>query len=240
MIGHVRARFMGRFIEVARTRLAHALALTAEGSGDAVAVATELHTLAGEASVLGIKDVAEAARQAETAARSWQMAADTAAQMQCARAIRALRQTVEVLAAAEAVAAPAPAVLASAAPEAGARVLVIDDSPVNADAMVDALREAGFAAEGASTRAEALARLGSWAPAVVVCDLNMEGLSPEEVGAAARALPARPGLLVVSGLDTAERARRSATVGADGHVGKDGGVAAVVAGVRGLAIGRRA
>jgi HPt (histidine-containing phosphotransfer) domain-containing protein len=56
------ARFLPRFRAIAKDRLAR---VRARGDGDALSAIQELHALAGEAAVLGLKHVAELVRAAE-------------------------------------------------------------------------------------------------------------------------------------------------------------------------------
>jgi HPt (histidine-containing phosphotransfer) domain-containing protein len=65
------ARFLPQFVQLARTRLAHAR--TAAGERDAaatLAAASGMHQLAGEAGLLGLSDVVPLARDCERNARS--------------------------------------------------------------------------------------------------------------------------------------------------------------------------
>ena len=62
------AEFLPRFAASASERLGRARALVAERRLDAVG--RELHTLAGEAAVLGLRSVAELARRGEVASRT--------------------------------------------------------------------------------------------------------------------------------------------------------------------------
>jgi HPt (histidine-containing phosphotransfer) domain-containing protein len=63
MIEAIRAEFMPRFRANAKQRIARARMLV--GSGGSHALAQELHALAGEAAVMGVATLAEAARKAE-------------------------------------------------------------------------------------------------------------------------------------------------------------------------------
>jgi HPt (histidine-containing phosphotransfer) domain-containing protein len=69
LIEDLRTRFLPRFLESSRNRLARARALYE--SADAKALAAELHALAGEAMMLDLGTVADNARRGETAARDW-------------------------------------------------------------------------------------------------------------------------------------------------------------------------
>lgn len=53
----------------------------------------------------------------------------------------------------------------------GARILVIEDRPQDAEAMVDLLRQAGHEVRHAASGEQGLALAREWKPALVVCDL---------------------------------------------------------------------
>ena len=91
MSADLRARFMPRFVEVARARLEKMSALLADPAKTGQ-VAVELHTVAGEAAMLGLTELADTARSAEIAAHH----GDTSA---ARRGVQALGQQVESLAA---------------------------------------------------------------------------------------------------------------------------------------------
>ncbi len=69
MIGELQERFLPRFLETAKSRLARARALLAES--DAPSLARELHALAGEAKMLDLHAITEAVCRAEASTRTW-------------------------------------------------------------------------------------------------------------------------------------------------------------------------
>jgi HPt (histidine-containing phosphotransfer) domain-containing protein len=69
LIEDLRIRFLPRFVETTRGRLARARSLFEHG--DAPTLAHELHALAGEAMMLDLRAIAENARRGESAARAW-------------------------------------------------------------------------------------------------------------------------------------------------------------------------
>ena len=69
MIDEIRARFLPRFVATARQRLERARRLIADGADAAPSIAADLHTIAGEASIMGLHDVADIAREGEHAMR---------------------------------------------------------------------------------------------------------------------------------------------------------------------------
>ena len=69
MIDELRSKFLPRFVASARERLERASKLIAEGGNAAPSIATDLHTIAGEAAIMGLSDIAAMARDAERAVR---------------------------------------------------------------------------------------------------------------------------------------------------------------------------
>jgi HPt (histidine-containing phosphotransfer) domain-containing protein len=81
-------QFRERFIQSSEVRLIRARAIVAGGDPANDALASELHALAGEASVLGVEGLAKMARAAERAAKSWGAAsADAEKARVCASAL---------------------------------------------------------------------------------------------------------------------------------------------------------
>jgi len=70
LIEGLRARFMSRFLESARSRVGRASKARRAGNANSFEqIVSEMHALAGEAALLEIGDVAHAARECEEAAR---------------------------------------------------------------------------------------------------------------------------------------------------------------------------
>lgn len=70
MMDEIRARFLPRFVSSARQRLERASKLINDGANAAPSIATDLHTIAGEASIMGLHEVAAMARETERAVRT--------------------------------------------------------------------------------------------------------------------------------------------------------------------------
>jgi len=109
-------------------------------------------------------------------------------------------------------------------PDPTPRILVVDDSPIVVDFIMDALRDLvpGSKLESASNGYEGLLKVGSFCPDLLVLDLRMPGLDGLEVCRRVKANPATrtTRILVVTAFveeRTAEEARRS---GADGFLRK--------------------
>ena len=69
MIDDIRARFLPRFVATARERLERASKLIADGALATPSIAADLHTIAGEASIMGLDEIAALAREGERAVR---------------------------------------------------------------------------------------------------------------------------------------------------------------------------
>jgi HPt (histidine-containing phosphotransfer) domain-containing protein len=94
VIDEIRAKFLPRFVDAARQRLARASELIGSGSFDGAAIAAELHTIAGEASIMGLAEIAGIAREGERAVRQVGGIDDTG----MLRAIERLSRGIEELA----------------------------------------------------------------------------------------------------------------------------------------------
>jgi HPt (histidine-containing phosphotransfer) domain-containing protein len=69
VIDEIRAKFLPRFVAAARQRLERATKMVASGHHDGSVIAAELHTIAGEASIMGLAEIAAMARQGEQSVR---------------------------------------------------------------------------------------------------------------------------------------------------------------------------
>lgn len=87
-----RARFLPRFAAVARKRLENAEALIARADpAKAGMLAAEMHALAGEAAILGLTEVADAAHEAEIAAEGWLRSGVAEGAAACQKSLDSLR-----------------------------------------------------------------------------------------------------------------------------------------------------
>lgn len=244
MLEELRARFRTRFIDTARDRIRRCLTHLGERSS-AVDIAGELHSLAGEAAMLGFDAISAIARNGEAAARRWH-AGSTPAQVDCARVVRTLGREVEDLAAGTEPtlagdAAVSPDVragaLAGARPErAGSsaqRVLVVDDSRLAGEELAESLGHAGFDVRIAADRDAAVRELDGFAPALVLTDVQMPGVAPAAMCRALRAAAARPVMIMLmSGRTDAELATLARSAEADGFISKQHGTEHIVAHVQ--------
>ncbi len=125
---------------------------------------------------------------------------------------------------------------ADAAAPASAKILVVDDVPLNVKLLADLLAVHGYRTCTAASGPEALARLASERPDLVLLDVMMPGMSGYEVCAAIRADPAHAMLpvVLVTALDPAQERARGLDAGADDFLSKPVGQAEVLARVRSL------
>jgi two-component system, sensor histidine kinase and response regulator len=89
-----------------------------------------------------------------------------------------------------------------------ARILVVDDEPVNRELLCDTLEARGYVTEQAADGHDALERIAAAPPDVVLLDVSMPGMDGLEVCRRLKADPDRPGIpviLVTAHVDRAER-----------------------------------
>ncbi|HNN96413.1 MAG TPA: response regulator [Pseudomonadota bacterium] len=247
MLDELRAEFLAEFVSVARSRIKTALALlyasgpsgpSGRPPGEGEQSVDELmHTIAGEAAMIGLPDVATAARAAQAAAKICQTSEgrNPPALIACARAIRGVAVLVDAL---------KPAVKAgldAAAPSRDAdgqgRVLIVDDSPFNGAVLGNALVAAGMRAVAVPDDLErALAELETLRPQIVLVDAIMPNLDPAELCRRIRALPggAAIKLLLFTAMSHDEAMAQAGGLPVDGFITKDVGIPALVARLRAL------
>lgn len=233
MIDELRARYLPRFVATAQRRLGAAMeAVTPAGPGAPDVARSELHTLAGEAGILGLAELAAKAQTAETDAVHWRDHGDVAARARVAIAVRQLGLLVRALG----------DVPAATRPDPGQphRIVVVDDSALVAEQVCDGLRADGCEASAASDVESTLRLVRELRPHVVLLDVNMPGLDLEELCTRTReaAGASRVAICLLSGVPEAELTARARQLGADGFVSKVAGLRDVVAQVRRLAEAR--
>jgi CheY-like chemotaxis protein/HPt (histidine-containing phosphotransfer) domain-containing protein len=218
-VNDLRERFQARFVAAASDRLRRALAAL---STDPPVVNSELHALAGEAAIIGYTEISAAAASGVEIARAWRTTKPTSdQQLQCARILRSLLALVNQLERS----APAP----KPAPAAGGRcALVVDDSELVGEELVDALRAVGIEAAVASSTEAAVAAARAKAPDVVLVDANIPGADVRDLCARIREQASLAKFLVVSASSDDDLSRFAREVGADGHIGKLRGTAAII------------
>jgi CheY-like chemotaxis protein len=99
-------------------------------------------------------------------------------------------------------------------------VLVVDDEPEVAAVLRDALIDEGYGVEVATDGAQALQRVTTYRPDVVLLDLAMPGLPGDVVLGRLRELDPTLPVIVVTGNTDDERARATLAGGAFDYVAK--------------------
>ena len=102
------------------------------------------------------------------------------------------------------------------------RVLVVDDTPVNAKLLADLLTAKGYAVTTAASGAEALDKIDRAAPDLILLDVMMPGMSGYEVCRKLRESPATALLpvVMVTALDPAQERVKGIEAGADDFLSK--------------------
>ncbi len=123
----------------------------------------------------------------------------------------------------------------------GGRVLIVDDSEAALLVMQAAFSGAGFDVRIAMALAEVDSLVKMWRPELVVVDVNMPDIQGDALCARLKARVGQPESAVVlcSSMPDEELADLARAAGADGHVSKGDGIAAMVALVRSLLTERR-
>lgn len=100
------------------------------------------------------------------------------------------------------------------------RALVVDDDTEVREVLGDYLKQKGFEVLRAADGEEALRRLQEFRPQVVLLDIAMPGLSGVETLRRIKALPLETFVVMVSGQEDMEEARRTLALGAADYVQK--------------------
>jgi len=222
---------LASFVETARKKVADGTAAmrkpTAEG---AMHLATDLHTIAGEAAMLDKPDLSSAAAEGEEAARLL-ATGQSKAVVPCVRSLRRLGYLLQQESTTRAQPPPGPKQEGAAAL---CRLLVVDDSPVAALALADVFEMHEFAVRTASTLDQATEQIASFSPTVLVSDVHMPNLDIAELCRRFRKTGAtrESYVILVSARTEAEVRDCLAEIKPNAFVSKLSGAAEVVACVR--------
>jgi PleD family two-component response regulator len=242
MLADLRAQFLPEFLTETRTRLRHAMSLlppagpaTEQGAQQ---IAAMMHSITGEALLIGAPELALLARAAAGAARRYLETHHDAALVACARTLRSFLRELEKLALP---AASVPESAASPRERPGrerARILVVDDSPLNAALLRELLISEGFDATSVGDDMDqVLLRLTSFRPHVLLVDWIMPGCDTRILCRRIQSTPALSHLriLLISSLPASEAEDQARRLGIAGALSKEQGMQAIVSRIRAVA-----
>jgi CheY-like chemotaxis protein len=219
---------VARLFETARQKVSQGMASISKPTPEsALRLATDLHTIAGEAAMLGRPELSKAAAEGEETARRL-ASGRTDALVPCLRCLRRLGYLLQETSA------PAEQRANASirdAPAAARKLLVVDDSPVAALALADVFEMHDFSVRSASTLDEAVKQFALFSPSVLVSDVHMPNLDVAELCRRFReAARSRKAIVVlVSGRAESELRDRLAEIKPDAFVSKLSGAVEVVA-----------
>lgn len=240
MVDELREQYFSEFVAETRTRLRVAMSLIPPaGPGDAEsakAIAAMMESITGAAQLIGLSELALLGRAAAAAARRYLEISNDAALVSCARTLRTLARAVEKLGVSATESTPsAAAVSAENAALSQAKVLIVDDSPLNAALMRDSLVSQGFDASCLGDDFElVLRRLKDLRPQVLLVDWLMPNCDTRKLCRRIRTMPelSQLRILLITSIPQAEATRLAASMGIDGALSKEQGAAAIVDSVR--------
>ena len=186
-----RSQLVGEFVSAASGRLRRAEA--AIGSGAFSTVASELHTLAGEAGLLGLAQLAALAEACRTEAA--EVSGDPHGETMCALRASLAACVTELAAAGRRAKLPT----VSHATEHGGRLLLLDDSDLYRSTLMGLLEDAGYEVVEARRLSEARHRMHDRHYDLAILDLQLEDGCGSELIPELRQHAPRTRLLLLSG-----------------------------------------
>lgn len=239
MVDEFRAQFLPKFVEETRTRLRTAISMLPPagpaGTEGAKAIVALMESLTGEALLIGLSSVALLGRAAAAAARRYIELHNDAALVACMRTLRTLSRAIEELALPPSDSAPVAPVLSESQEFLGVRVLIVDDSPLNAELMREALIPHGFNVSTAGDDFDLiLQRLRELRPQVLLVDWLMPRCNTRTLCRHVRSTPefASIRVILISSIPQQEATRLAKSMGIDGALSKEHGASAIAECVR--------
>ena len=231
------SKLQERFIATAKERVSRGLGLLGK-DGSVRDLAGELHTMGGEAAMVNLPEVARVAWEGEEAAQRLGTASDQQARVACGRLLRKLGYLLQEISANRSTPTPIPVPCATGGSR---RVLVVDDSPVAAQALADVFEVRGFEVRSATSLDIAMSVCASFSPAVLVADVQMPNLDVAELCRRFREATRgqRTAVLLISGRSEAELRDRLHAIRPEAFVSKLEGADVVVSRVATLFEGLR-
>lgn len=240
MADELREHYFSEFVAETRTRLRAAMSLIPPagpgGAESAKAIAAMMESITGAAQLIGLSELALLGRAAAAAARRYLEISNDAALVSCARTLRTLARAIDKLGLPATPSTPAAAEVSSEnAALAQAKVLIVDDSPLNAALMRDCLVSQGFDASCVGDDFDlVLRRLKDLRPQVLLVDWLMPNCDTRKLCRQIRTMPelSQLRILLITSIPQVEAARLAASMGIDGALSKEHGTAAIVHSVR--------
>lgn len=199
-------------------------------------IAAMMESITGEAMLMDLPSLALLGRAAAAAARRYLEIRSDAALVACARTLRSFMRAVEELASmAEPASSVVTAITGESPPVDRYRILIVDDSPLNAALMREVLMNQGFEASTASDDFElVLQRLKELQPHVLLVDWLMPGCDTRKLCRHVRTTPefSQIRVLLITSVPQQEAARLAISMGIDGALSKEQGASAIVDKVR--------
>lgn len=223
----LRAKFLGQFLQTAKARVTAAQG--AVSSDDSELAASEAHSLAGEAAMLGFDEIGDLARAAERQAKEWH-GGNAALRVKCGRSVRGITRAIQALEASSPVVTEQ-GTSSNAASSEQPRVLVIDDSELVAEQLREGLEDRGYVVRTTLDFDGSLVQAEEFKPTIILTDLNMPGVDCRKLVTELRVVSPSAKLILVSGVSNAELEVSVQDLSADGHISKQAGLEAILADV---------
>jgi CheY-like chemotaxis protein len=218
-----------RLLETARHKVVAGMATLGKPLPDgALQLAAELHTIAGEATLLNRPELSKAAREGEDAARLLARGGAAAVEPYM-RSLRRLGYLLQE--ASEALEGkPGSGERQRQVTPTSPKLLIVDDSPVAALALADVFEMHNYTVRVASTFDKAMELFASFVPDVLVSDVHMPAIDVAELCRRFRASAGerRAAVILVSGRSAAELRDRLEEIKPDVFVSKLAGAVAVL------------